>query len=161
MIQKEIPFHSVKIINMPTRVPPVNYLSVSDSQNVALSPLHGSILQHNRELKYLEKQKNPDNKGVAERKRSIQSRSVYIQLNPGSASGAGSEPAQPCGTCVTSLQPLSCLCQPQNYSEETLVFSLHGANPHLQGLYHKLCLMQSCGYAPCRHKLLWKQYSYI
>lgn len=83
MIQKEIPFHLVQIINMPTRVPLVNYLSVSDSQNVALSPLRISVLQHKRELKYLEKQKNPDNQGVGKRQCSIQeSWSEYVQLNP-------------------------------------------------------------------------------
>lgn len=37
VIQKEIPFHSVQIIinYTPARVPLVNYLSVSDSQNLA------------------------------------------------------------------------------------------------------------------------------
>lgn len=44
---------------MSARVPLVNYFSGSDTQNLLGSPLPGSILQHKRELKFLEKWKNP------------------------------------------------------------------------------------------------------
>ncbi|KFW75937.1 Sodium-dependent noradrenaline transporter, partial [Manacus vitellinus] len=69
----ETSFHSIQIIiyYMPAEVPLANYLYVSDSQNLVCSPLHTSILQHQRELKYLEKQKNPDNEGVGKRQRGV------------------------------------------------------------------------------------------